>query len=324
MAANFSLEKILIFNDQLATLDDLGIPLDLGFDDHPYRKGNQARRLRELSAQLALHSNASTSEQKILSDKSLPEVYRNALATWLHSESPARVLQTLSSPAAGADRMTREIQRSLIQPLTVFFIALVGFCFFCVYLYPRLNRLYEHAIAEPSEVLKWFTGIADSMSTWIWIAPLVAIAVFIALWKFIAQIRPYQLVGGTRARQLDDAARCSAQAACLIESGHSLEKTKSLVIDGASVADVRNPLLNWAASAESTENVSAPMFRVLHRFYRRLAERRAYAGRTFIPMMVCVFLGAGIVLAYSLSLFLPVIAMFFDLSMAEFPMQERP
>lgn len=308
-----SIERILVFNDHLAKLDEMGISIDLGFGAKTMGvSGTQAARLREISAQLALSPGVAGEATQVFRDERLPALYRTALATWIHSDSPADVLDCLVRNDASRREIGRDLRRAGAQPMIVLALAFAGFCFLCVFFYPKLDRVYEQAFTERSDLVKQLSEIRHWMPVWAWLAPMMGLAAFAVFWRLTSRIHLNQLPGGKRIQRLFDSARFSGFAACLLESGNSMEQAHALATPTSKPIDTPSPLLRWAFTRKEDDAGAAPTMRCMERLYRSLANRQSSTWRWLVPSCLAVFVGGMIALVYSMTLFLPVIELLSD------------
>jgi type II secretory pathway component PulF len=309
-----SLNRVFSFNDQLIAFVKLGLPIELGLTGS---QSSQIEWLRQTNADLALQTGRGRKLDQLIQEYPCPATYRVALESWLNCDQPTVVFDALVQPRIARRRVGMEVGRILIQPLIVFVLAYIGFVFFCLYLFPRIEGLYAQLWREPSWILSFFGSVRAAMPIWVPLVPLLTIAA-VALWMIRSGRQTWRwLPGSERYFQLVRSARLAEQVADLVDQGADTKEAVTLaaaVTDGLQPAPT-SPMLHWVIDNDFGRQ-SPPIFRFVGSLYRGLAWRRSFVWRVVLPTVLGVLIGGLLVLGYGLALFLPMTELLHDISAA--------
>ncbi len=326
------IDDLIAFNQQLISLSDAGVPIELG-DGSP--SVSLPQQLELIQSRIGLQvGRGVTLEQAMTDDPMIPAPYRAAWKTWFHGDQPLEALNALSSQAEARREMQVNVGSSLIQPLIVLTLVYIGFLYLTLVASQQLEATYEQIHEPPSASLSALILARQWLPLWGSIIPLAILLAMIYWLRNSANWNYDWLPGRKRFTNAIHKATYADNLARLIETNHSL--TESLTLLGpiktnstsantsASVSTISsaNPsksiptvelpsMLRWAAATElnsSQESSSrGALLRFTARAYRGAANKEVVRWRNWLPVLVGVFLGGGLVLFYGLSLFTPMI-----------------
>lgn len=309
-----SLDRVLSFNDLLIALVKLGLPLELGIEGN---RTSQIEWLRRTSADLALQAGRGSDLDRLIDDDRYPSTYQRALTTWLKCDQPTIVLDALLQPANVRRRVGTEVGRALFQPLIVFVLTYVGFVFFCLYLFPRIEGVYAQLWQEPSPIIACFRSVQAAMPVWVPLVPVLTIAAVI-IWMIRSPRQSWRwLPGSRRYFQLVGNARFADQVADLVQHGADPGGAVSLAgaVNDTGPQMATSPMLHWVLENESGAQ-APPVLRFVAKLYRTLARRHSFVWRIVLPTLFGVLIGGVLVLGYGVALFLPLTQLMHDLALA--------
>jgi type II secretory pathway component PulF len=330
-----SLEEVLALNEELAALDEAGIPIELGDSNRPTNES-----LAKINSSLALRTSLGQPvDTALVEDAELPMIYRYAMLTGLEANQPSLTLDGVSwQPAAWKD-FHRTLGRALLQPLILVVLAYFGFIFLCLWFAPMLAEMYEQVQQEPNIGVRILMFCRRWMSVWVPLVPLL-LAVGIFLWNSPRKVvRPHLLASRHYLRTVTNAV-FAEQLASLLTSGVPFAESvrtaanasgdPDLMAAGAVVAThergtplpaavaqklaVFPPLLRWALTQDLGGESLPDMLRFIGETYRQSAERKASIWQVALPTFLGALIGGLILLAFSLSMFGPYIGLLYDLA----------
>ena len=121
------MDDLIAFNQQLLTLIQAGIPVELG-DGTPSE--SVPVQLEQINARVALQVGLGQSVDRAISaDANIPSAYRAAWETWFHGNHPIEALSSLTSQAEARAAMQVNVGNSLVQPLIVLSLVYFGFIY---------------------------------------------------------------------------------------------------------------------------------------------------------------------------------------------------
>ena len=307
---DYSLPQISAFNRELKSLASAGIPIDLGRSTDAREVGD---RLQEIEAAIAVRVGHSPSvEEAIDAAPELTQNYREALWMWLRCDDPTVALERITASAAAKRRMRSSVGRSLVYPLTLLCLAYLGLVLICLVTEPTIQdvaaQTADAAVVSP-EGVPLLTLIRGWMPVWV---PAVPVLVIVVL---VVQHRRGRGIDSTPAVDTTRHADLASRLATLLGSGMPLHRAMTLgdppSVDATETAERRTksmpPLLKWAVRSDLSDAARARTLRFVARTYRRKADRQARLWQVVAPSVAGILLGGGIVLAYGLSLFVPVV-----------------
>ena len=322
------LQRILAFNQELASLSAAGLPLEVGI------RGTQedfVEQLEEYSTAISRQcSRGESIEQAITESSELNPIYRAAAWAWIHCDHPSVVLDGISSPAETRMQMSQSMGRSMLYPLIVLSFAYLGFLYLCISIAPKIEAIYAQLWQRPSSSLSFLLTVRDSMPIWGPLLPLLVIGALI-WWKNCSHDLTWSWIpGSSRYFAATRNANTARWLAILLESGCTLPESLELVehlpvhqqtsqrTNGQGIVTKdgsTGSLLHWAVTGDVGDEPLSRVLRFVEQTYRQTARRQQTIWEFVTPTICGVFLGGGFVLGYGLSLFLPVVQMLKDVSL---------
>lgn len=329
------LERVLAFNKELASLSAAGLPLDIGNPTEPIQEV-----LDRANASLSLRTSLGQSVSDALADTvELPLVYRHAMQAGLLTDSPATVLDSISSQSVARDELRRTFGHSFVQPLVLLTLAYFGFLFLCLYFSPSLEGVYDQMRQAPSASVSALHIARIWLPVWAPLAPVLLIGAILLWRRGKGKSRVWIPFAGRYAAALRHAAFAD-QLAILLEHGVPLAEGLRLASgvtgdptlietsEALSLAAERGeklpaddrqlqtlpPLLRWALTGDLGDQPLPEILSFAADTYRQSALRQAAIYRIALPTLIGALLGGAVVFAYALCVFGPYIRLLQDLS----------
>jgi type II secretory pathway component PulF len=311
-----SLKHVFSLSREVSTLAATGLPLDIGL-----RPGESLdEKLESINASLASQiAQGKTIEQAISSATGVPDRYRAGLWAWTHDSDPTIALERFAVPAEAIDRFGKDLGRIFQYPLLLLGLAYCALLVLCFLTLPTLESLFE-SMFRTDEPIHWLILVREWVGVWALLFPLGLLMLAIG-WRIYRGRSNFRWVPGSeRYFQAADHANIANQLAALIESGRSTDEALSLLAsvpihDAASRASAIEslpPLLQWAISTQLGSRSPTGVLRMVAESYRQAAQRQQDLWHVFMPSVAGVVLGGIIVLAYGLTLFLPLVKLLFS------------
>ncbi len=340
---SLSLDNIRDFNGQLLSLANAGLPLELGFQPHEPLPTTLAKIGQQLSVDV---QRGLTIEQALATAPYLPQQYRWAFNDWLNGSATIAALDGPNSSAMAIRHVRNELVGSLVQPCVLLGISYLAFLYLCSTSIPYLEEIHRRALVPPGRALGWLILAREWMSVWGVLLPFgsIVFVVVLLLWikrsglrwlpgqknyfSSIANANQAERLAGILEREVlaeqaivadeedasgsqlaDDLATGIGERDATIAPIQSLAKRHDQPLEFTA-----RPLLQWAMSAnmKATSRISA--LRLAAGIYRQTAHQQLTRWRAWIPTLVGVTFGGVLVMAYALSLFLPVIELLHELT----------
>jgi type II secretory pathway component PulF len=294
------LEDVLALGEQLAALDEAGVPLALGLG-RPIRPA-----IERLNASISrrVGSQSPLAEVVASPDLDIPEGYRRLLSEWIASGDLCSALDSRRDLGQRRESYERRMTIGLFYPAMVAVLAACGVAGMAWWLLPVFESTYAQLNEPVSDSVARLQWLRETTPVWL---PLVAVAmVFGVLWlrhspaiRVTSSSRPL----GPACRQR--LARASEDAAGLVDAG--VATPEAMRIAGLTNPDGKAgyklpPLLAWAGQSGSAGDL-----RAVGSVYEDLARLGADRVTTYAPMLALVVVGGGAILLYALSLFMPLI-----------------
>ncbi|MDX1930065.1 MAG: hypothetical protein SFV81_26295 [Pirellulaceae bacterium] len=298
------MDDLLAFNQQLLTLIEAGIPVELG-DDTPGE--HVPAQLAQINSRVALQVGLGQSlDRAIANDSLIPAAYRAAWETWFHGQQPIEALNSLASQAAGRRAMQMNVGNALIQPLIVLSLVYLGFIYIVLIAAQQLETTYSQLGQPPSLSLQFLLTARHWLPVWGFVLP-IAIALCVVCWWYLSGTWSYRwLPGRTRLIESISKANYAENVAKLLDTNHSLAESLQLV--GPIKTKAAAPaMLRWAFAAEVEDVSRVTLLRFVARAYRDSAKREIRRWHVWLPVFMGVTFCGALVLMYGLSLFTPMI-----------------
>lgn len=310
------LEPIDRFHDELMSLVATGIGVNLGLTGELHDLPATLERFRAaLAVRVKL---GQTLEQAIADEASLSPRYRAAAMAWVRFDSPAVVLEAVADSSARETELVNGIRLSLAQTALIVTLMLIGLAIAAAWLSPRMEGIYGQLARPIPPSLQWLVTLRDWLPVWATGAAVVFVVGAIvarsidrarlrrlATWlpmvgqrdRFIAQAHCAQYLSSWLERELPLAEGLTLAQAFAANDASS----------AATTSEPLAPLLAWAVHADLAGEPRWAVLRAVAEVYDRLAETHLARWVTQLPWLTAIALSGLIVLAYGLSIFLPLI-----------------
>ena len=298
------MDDLIAFNQQLITLIQAGVPVELG-DATPSEI--VAEQLAQFTARIALQVGLGQSvDQAMAGDTLVPATYRAAWETWFHGDRPIEALNSLTSQAEARREMQVNVGNALIQPLIVLSLVYVGFIYLVLVSARQLEATYQQLGEPPSASLRFLTEARQWLPLWGALLPLVVILTIWYWWRKSGGWSYDWLPGRKRFIESIGKANYAENVAKLLDTNHSLSESLQLVgpLEGRSELP---SMLRWVFATDVEDSSRVNLLRFAARTYRDSAKREITRWRNWLPVIVGVLIGGLIVLGYGMSLFAPMV-----------------
>lgn len=340
-----SLDHLLALNDELAALVRCGVPLERGLlalgRDMPGRMGDLAVGLAERLAR-----GESLPDILRAEPNRFPRLYAAVVAAGWKSGRPAQVLEAMADTGRRLAELRRVVGVAAIYPTVVL---LMAYCLFVAVLLKSLlviqdaqQRWGASAAANWTEYL---TAPGAVLARYWPVLPLVVLTGLLAWWLRSGRSL---LVEPARARRwfgwipgirglLDRSQMAMFADSLALLIDHDVPLGEALVLASEASGGVRlrqaaadlaaaigrgeslssaqaesvglPPMVGWLLASNRPAAALATGLRHAAQSYRRRAIRRSQILRAVVPMLLTVGVGGMITLAYTLSVFLPWLAL---------------
>jgi hypothetical protein len=196
--------------------------------------------------------------------------------------------------------------------------------YLCSVTAPKIEAVYAQLSHAPSNSLTMLIAGRDLIPIW---GPLVPLLLVLTLiwWRRNSKRASWNwLPGSSRLVDAMQNADLAQQLARLTESGLSLEESLKLVgplpgeanPNGTQSTQSLPSLLRWALSGDLGGEATPRILLLIAQTYRSHARRQSAIWRIAAPSICGILLGGTFVLGYCLSLFLPMVQLLKDISLA--------
>jgi type II secretory pathway component PulF len=340
-----TLDDFMALNEQLAALAKARVPLDVGWTtgtDGP------AKTLERINAAVARQvSRGATLEDALRQNPDVPSAYRCLVQVGLQDHNLDAALEAAQRLAETRDTARYSLRTAFLYPVVVCLIAYIGLIGACTYLVPNLEGVYAEFRVPTQTSLHVMQSVRNAMPIWIFIPPvLIAIALW---WIFVRRSdgrsslerRPglwARLTGQAGVVAHQRLATFAESLAVLLEAQTPFGEALTLAAGAAGdprltqaarelAADVSTPMavgshdgrvlppfLRWAILSSEPTVERPRALRMAASIYHDAAEQSAGRLRVLAPALACLIIGGGAVLLYGLSVFIPVIDLYYGLS----------
>lgn len=331
----------MTLNDQIAALAEARVLTGLGLRS---TGDDVAKTLERVNAAVARRvSRGEGLTSAIGDDDAAPVSYRGVMQTGWRSGAVQRALESAGRLAEANEESRYRTLAAFFYPLLVCMLAAVGIIGFCLWGAPAMAGIYQEYRLPESATLRLLQRLPAIVPYLVVVALIALLLVFLA--RIISgrqrsllsggALRWWSRINGSSRAEFDE--RCVSfceQLILLVDAGVPLDEGTALAAEacgdptllGATRATPSSPLertpagkdrtptalppfLRWALTAASATMPTADALRLASLVYQEAAYRRGERARLFTPMAACVVIGGGAVLAYGLTLFLPITEM---------------
>ena len=325
-----TLNDVAEFHQQLMRLQAADLRLQL--DDGSVAQRNTtnrslAERLNEIMAGLASQAGDSKSLDQVLREASfIPLRYRLALETWHTCDRSVESLSALRSPVQDDSEGAADLRYALLLPSIILILIYCASFYLLLVTVPSMEAIYLQLSATPSLPVRWLIAIRTAMPYW---GPGIPILIGLVWFLLISGhlTLPRWLPGRWQASRYLAASSLARNLATQIDQTNNSQSLGSLAVSPDSSSSmpgvIQSPMLRWALSAtsgrepaESAEVTAQQQSRRLHlaaNLYERMQTIRSQQFRIGLTLFACIFLGGGLTLLYSLTLFAPLVQLLKDI-----------
>ena len=332
-SSELTLEKVAEFHTQLVRLNDAGIVFDLADPNASNR--NFKDELDRILAHLATEQRANQSlEDVLLGSEQIPATYRTALVTWVRSHGSVDALSTLHRPALERVEVSNDYRMALVQPQIIAAMVYVCTIFLLLTTATHLESIYNQVRMPPSWPLRCVLFVRNTLPIW---GPLLPLAYLAFLWWLMrGSIANISWLPGRRASlKTSSAGQYAANLSNLIQLETPTPKALALVgpwsaigkSDSSQPASILPPVLRWAMSriAPSSSNPDATnppiakessdseALQFAAGIYATMQRYQVEQRRAWLPLVLGMTFGGGLVLLYCMALFAPMAELLKDL-----------
>ncbi len=340
--SDISLDELIAINNEIAAITRAGVPLEPAL---AALAGDMPGKLGRVTAMLAERCSRGESLCEVLADKSvnLPPIYRAVVIAGVKSRRLPAALQSLSEAVHRLAETRRSIAVATIYPLILMTTAWLLLALFTSTIAPALLEGLDDLGVGGTAGLGWLATFGEWAMYW---GPALPIAILLAaaVWRYRSRrVGNIQRRGGGRALAwvpwMKEMWGCSQKATfaeifgLLVESNVPMDEALLLAADACGDNNIREsaaqlaarfrdgrtsdvsgdccglpPLFRWLMSGNRERNVMLPAVRQVAETYRSRAMHRATMVRTFLPVVMTVFVGGSVVLIYTLLLWMPYTA----------------
>jgi general secretion pathway protein F len=343
-----SIQDVIELNKEIVALVAAGLPMDFGEtgDSNRTFAGSTdelpARLDQVTTALMARVGRGQSLQQAVLDEPGLPTNYRKALLTFLICDDSRLALEVMSEPAGTKRQFAGGVGGALVYPLIILAIAYAGFLYLCTFTGPTIESMYRQMGQAPSLAVSFLVKARELIPIW---GPLVPLLIAASLWWWARRGRTLSwrwLPGSKRYYDAVRHAQLAEYLAGMMNGGCTLNEALAAAFpdtaaSGTSATDpggpVANqvdrssssaprgikdlpPLLRWAIEGDRGEESPAKVMGFVAMTYRETARQRERVWRFLAPLLCGLAFGGVIVLAYGLSLFLPVARLLRDVAAA--------
>jgi len=341
-----TLDELIALNEEIVALARAGVPIEHGLAE---LGGDMPGRLGRFAKTIAQRTGAGESLAEVVREhaRELPPVYLAVIEVGLRTGRLPAALETLAAAIRRVSETRRCVTAAFLYPLSVVALAWLFFAFFAHRLAGSLKTGFDLMEVPGGGFFGALAGLGKSAFWWGPAVPLI-LAILAIVWWYqatratIAEPRwAGQLFGwlpwlGSTLR-LSRAATFADVLALLVENRVPLDEGIVMAADtcgdrkltlaaGRVAAGLRRgetiqekfpafpPLLSWMIGAGGRSEALLPALKHAAKTYRRRAEYQAKMARVFLPVLAMLLIAGGIVLLYTLILFLPYASMLRALS----------
>jgi general secretion pathway protein F len=335
--AAISLDELVALNSEIAALTRAGVPLERGLaelgEDMPGRLGRFARSIAERTGR-----GESLADVVTEFARDLPPVYLAVIRVGLRTGRLPAALEALAGSVRRLVETRRCVVSALLYPLIVTIVACVMAAVFASVLAPRLYEGFRLLDVPGAGVFAFVAALGPTAPYWGVGVPAVLIVLAVVWWyqatrAAVAQPRVAgPLLGWLpwlgKTLRWARMATFAELLALLLENRVPLQEAVVLAAEasgdrdlaqatmhiagrlqgGGAVAAERGmlpPLLAWVLSSGGRSAALVPALKHVAASYRSRARHQADMAQTFLPVLAVVLIGGGIVLTYTVMLFLP-------------------
>ena len=341
-----SLEQLIAFNDEVASLIRAGVPLELGLKQVGQ---STTGALARLSQRLVERMETGASLQQALDDEGdrIPGVYRAVVEAGLRSGRLPEALEEMSGLATTLLDLHRRIAIALLYPAIVFVMAWGLLTFVTYEMIPGYLETHARLDLSPSAITRGLTLLHEYQAIWCPGIPLMLVIVALALSQRVAT-QHSTAAGRLVSRRLHrfawfpwvvenfDRATLAHTLRLLVDNrtplheavllagwatgsrpiihdttaiAHQLQQGKSLQ-DSLASARRLPQFLRWMLTSGERNGNLPEVLESAGEVYQSRATYQVETLKSALPATLTVVIGGFVTLLYSLLVFAPVVELF--------------
>ncbi|MEO0529607.1 MAG: type II secretion system F family protein [Planctomycetota bacterium] len=298
------LDDLIALHEQLATLDESGVPLDLGVSS-----GRVRILVSQVGQQIADRVGRGESLREAVQSADTPSAYQRVAAAWLSDASLDSVL-TCARRSVSLDTETRRLTAGLIYPVVVTVLACVGLAVMVSLVLPHIEAAYADMEKPVGRGIAGLQTVRATIPVWAVAVPVALVVGVFAAYRAKAPRATSKSrdVGVTARAQF---ARASHLAGDLLAAGVKPGEA----LQQAGVAAEPKPaqrlpaMLEWLRRSVTERPAAWDDAHTIGWLYDLMAKRGARRFATLTPALACIVVGGGATLVYAMALFVPLIEM---------------
>jgi len=170
-----SLEELIAFNDELASLTRAGVPIDLGLSQLS-RDPDIANNQINAAVTRRVQNGVSLVDAMTDEDQLFPPIYQSVVRAGLRCGRLPAALEGLSRYTQSLLDVRQSLRSALVYPLIICVVAYVLFVGSCLFLVPDYDRLFANMGSDGGAVFHVVRMLCDSLPFWVAIPPLLLTA----------------------------------------------------------------------------------------------------------------------------------------------------
>lgn len=343
-----SLEELIAFNDEVASLTRAGIPIDLGLS-RLSRDPDIANNQINTAVTRRVQNGVSLEDAMAEEDPLFPPIYQSVVSAGLRCGRLPAALEGLSRHTQSLLDVRQSLGSSLVYPLIVCMLAYMFFVGSCLFYTTEYYHISADLGSEGGTIFHVVRMLHDSLPFWVAIPP-VLLTALLFVWFRSTSSRTMSLLSSPRLLSwlpgvsritadqrysslaellallvehevpLHEGLRLAARACgdrkltnAAQQMASSFEQGQSLTQDSQAIKQFP-PFLRWALTSSTEADSLARTLRLAAKTYRHRAERRSELLRVVMPTLTCAVLAGGATLLYCLSVFVPLVELIRNLS----------
>ena len=327
-----SLEELIAFNDEVATLTRAGVPIDVGWSQLS-RDPDVASR--QINSTLAQRVQNGVPLADALSKQDFPPIYECVVGAGMRCDRLPAALEALSQYTQSLLNLRQSLRMAFVYPFIICVLAYLLFVVSCLFAAPDSYPLVDIgrewlpfwmaippvlfiailwvAIRTNSSRTTWCRGLPWFFRCMPGVSKVIADQRCASLSEVLALLVKHEVPLHEGLRLAAGASGDPKLRAAAEQTANAIEQGQVLTQD-FQPAQQFPPFLRWALTSPKETGDLARTLMLAARTYRNRAERRTKWLRTAIPMLTCVVLAGGVTLLYCLSVFGPLVQLIKDLS----------
>lgn len=336
---SITLDQLVAFNDEIASLVKIGLPLELGLVAN---RDELPKSMNDINLALATRMNRGESLADAMASEAqlFPPAYRAAVQAGVQAGDLGAVLESISRFARSVIDLRTNVGMAFLYPFIVVSLAYVMFVLLLTEFVGRFRDVTVDLHLPISAPLAFLVRLSETLVYWGWIPPLAM--VLLLLWWWIGnRAQGLNLTGfstplacvpgiGRLARNFRDA-NFAELLSILVEHRVPLDQAIVLAADATGDKSLQrtarniagaiergdpppavtgiSPFLQWLLTQSPRQLRLAESLRHAATTYRQRAINQAAWIKLGTPIVAGILVGGGATMLYALTLFSPFLAL---------------